>query len=392
MPEKHALLSPSSSARWLSCTKSARLEAQFPDTSGEEAKEGTLAHELAEITLKHEIKAINEETFQERKEAIYSNPRFSPAMERHVADYVAYCLSCLRETGQSAEDCAAPFMEVECPFDLSLYFPRSFGTCDCLIIAEPVLHVIDLKYGQGVRVEAENNTQLKCYALGALLLYEDILDIQAIQATIYQPRLDNIKTVGYTRAELLNWAQSVKHLAELAFQGGGEYKPTEDNCRFCKAKGACRARADENLKLAQYDFQKPDLLDEEELGEILKALQQFNPWAKDVEQYALSQMRDFGRSIPGWKIVEGRSNRQYRDEQKVLDALLAAEFHLEDVAQTKVLGITALEKQIGKKTFQEVLGDLVIKPEGKPTLAEETDPRPALRSLEEAQKDFNNIA
>lgn len=384
MTRSHALLSPSSASRWLSCTKSAKLEEEFPDQDTIHTQTGTLAHAIAELYLTKHFTRMRRTTFEKRLAELEEDPLYSDEMCRHAESYKDYVQSLYQDVGEKQK----PIVEIERGIDLSSVVPESFGTCDCVVIAEPHMEVIDYKYGQGVEVSADGNPQLLLYALGALLLFEPVYDIETIGMSIFQPRLGKTDRVALTAGELRYWAEKIKPKAELAFAGDGAFVPSEDNCRFCKAKAVCRARAEENLKLAELDFKKPDLLTMDEIAEILPKLKDLVTWAKDIEDYALEEVRDHGQTIAGYKLVEGRSIRRYTDEAAAIEALEAEGFREEDITETKILGISAMEKKLGKAKFNEILDGLVIKPEGKPALVPETDKRPAISSLSQAKKDF----
>lgn len=377
MPDQHALLSASGAHRWLACPPSAKLEAGLPEYSSQAAEQGTAAHELAEWKLRR---------------ALYGASATKPVSSWHDAqmdtltdDYVAFVQERLRDVRQT---CADPQVLIEQRLDFSHVVPGGFGTGDCVIIAEPVLHIIDLKYGQGVMVEAEQNPQLMLYALGAVNAFGSLYDITEVAVTIYQPRRSNVSTWTVSVAELEAWAQTVvKPRAVLAAEGGGEFAPGQW-CRFCKLAATCRTRADANLALAKHEFAPPAQLSDEEIARVLAQLSDLKAWASDVEAHAVSLAVNQGKTWPGFKLVEGRSIRQYSDEQAVVDAAEAA--GVTDIYDCKLKTITALEKQLGKKRFSELLGDLVVKPAGKPTLVPESDKRPALE-IQSATDEFTPI-
>lgn len=272
---------------------------------------------------------------------------------------------------------------IEQRLDFSKWVPGGFGTGDCVIVADDTLTVIDYKHGLGVLVDAEKNSQMMCYALGALQLFDGIYDINHVSMTIFQPRRDNVSTYRLHKDELLHWAKTVlKPTAELAAKGEGEYK-AGDHCRFCKIKATCRKRAEYNLELAQYDFAVPSTLQDEEIEAVLERADELVNWAGDVKEYALQQAL-LGKQWEGWKLVEGRSNRRYVNEEAVAVAVEKAGF---DPYEKKLLGITAMTKQLGKKRFEELLSNLVEKPQGKPVLVPESDKRPAMHT---AADDFSN--
>ena len=376
MPDQHALLSASGAHRWLACPPSATLEAGLPESSSQAAEQGTAAHELAEWKLRRALHGAS----ATRPVSSWHDVQ----MDSLTDDYVAFVQERLRDVRQT---CADPQVLIEQRLDFSHVVPGGFGTGDCVIIAEPVLHIIDLKYGQGVMVETEQNPQLMLYALGAANAFGSLYDITDVAVTIYQPRRSNVSTWTVSVADLEAWAQTVvKPRAVLAAEGGGEFAPGEW-CRFCKLAATCRTRAEANLALAKHDFAPPAELSDEEISRVLAQLPDLKAWASDVEAHALSLAVNQGKTWPGFKLVEGRSIRKYSDESAVAEAAEAAGV---DVWERKLKTITVLEKQLGKKRFTELLGDLVVKPAGKPTLVPESDKRPALE-IQSATDEFTPI-
>jgi hypothetical protein len=334
---KHALLSASSSHRWLNCPPSARLCESYEDVASDHAKQGTDAHSLCEYKLKKalEIKAKNP-----TKSLSY----YDEEMENCAESYAEYVIE---QYMKAKNNCADPLVLIEQRLDFSNYVPEGFGTGDCVIVADNTLSVIDYKHGQGVLVEAENNPQMMCYALGALELFDGIYDIENINMTIFQPRRENVSTYSISKTELLNWANDVlKPTAELAYNGGGEFKAGE-HCRFCKAKATCRKRAEYNLLLAKYEFELPSQLEDAEIEVILSKADELVSWVTDVKEYAL-QSAIGGKKWTDWKLVEGRSNRRYVNENTVADTVKAEGY---DPYEHKVLGVTAMTKLLGKAKF-----------------------------------------
>ena len=373
-PSKHAVLSASSSHRWLNCSPSARLEQEFEDRETEAAAEGTAAHALCEHKLRRALKR------QSRKPISKYD---CEEMDTHTDNYVQFVLETI---AQAKEHCADPIINIEQRLDFSCYVPHGFGTGDCIIIADKTLHIIDFKYGQGVLVEAEQNPQMMLYALGALHIYDTLYDIEDVAMTIYQPRRENISTWTITVSNLLSWAENeLVPKAKLAFDGKGEYMPGPW-CTFCKAAVKCRARAEEKLALAQYEFAQPPLLTDAEIEEILGKLDDLTRWADEIKSYAQDAALNHGKQWHGYKVVEGRSVRKYSDEEAVIEAANAAGYH--DIFRKTLLPITEMEKLMGKQEFAEVLSGLIIKPAGKPTLVPITDKRPAMTK---ANIDFNEI-
>jgi len=374
MPGKHALLSASSAHRWLLCPPSAKECAKLPDVSSEYARQGTDAHTLCEYKVK---KALGRKMKDPTEDLTFYNEE----MEEYASEYAQFIMESL---SAAKEHCKDPLVLVEQRLDFSRWVPGGFGTGDCVIVADDTLMVIDFKYGLGVLVEAEKNSQMMCYALGALSLFDGIYDIKEVNMTIFQPRRENVSTASMTKEELLHWAETVlKPTAELAAQGKGEYK-AGDHCRFCKLKATCRKRAEYNLELAKYDFAVPSTLEDEEIEIVLSKADELVNWAGEVKEYALQQALS-GKSWKGWKLVEGRSNRRYVSEEAVAAKVEEAGF---DPYEKKLLGITAMTKQLGKKKFDELLKGLIEKPQGKPVLVPESDKRPALHT---AVDDFKNV-
>ena len=376
MPDKHAVLSASASSRWLSCTPSARLEQEFDSVESEAAREGTAAHALAEHKLKKALKMRSRRPTSEYD---------SDEMEECTDGYVAYVMELVSEAKQKCRD---PVVLIEQKLDFSDWVPDGFGTGDCVLVADGTLYIVDLKYGMGILVDAEENPQMKLYALGALRLFDALYDIREVSLTIYQPRRENISTWTTTVEELKAWAEDVlREKARLAFNGEGEYVPGSW-CTFCRASVRCRARAEEKLKLAQKEFRLPPLLSDDEIEAILEILPDLTKWANEISDYALDAAVNHGRQWKGFKVVEGRSVRRYRDEQAVAEAAEDAGF--KDIYRKSLIPMTEMERLMGKTKFEEVLGDLIYKPAGKPTLVPVTDRRPAM-NVTDAMNEFNEI-
>ena len=366
MATKHALLSASSSDRWIHCPPSARLSETYEDKGSDYAAEGTDAHSLCEYKLKMALG-------MEADDPTDNLDWFNQEMDDCASGYAAYVLE---QVEAAKETCSDPVVLIEQRVDFSRWVEEGFGTADCIIIADGTLQVIDFKYGLGVLVSATENPQMMCYALGALELFDGIYDIDTVWMTIYQPRRDNLSTYELSKDDLHTWADDVlKPAAELAFAGDGNFLCGEW-CGFCKAKNACRARADANLELAKYDFKLPPLLTDEDVEDILGKIDDLVSWASDIKEYALAQAIS-GKQWSGFKLVEGRSNRRYVNDAVVAAAVTEAGF---DPYEQKLLGITAMQKMLGKARFDEVLSGLIEKPQGKPTLVPESDKRPAMNT------------
>ena len=384
----HALLSASGASRWLNCTPSAKLEDTYGEkTTSSYAAEGTLAHELAELFLRHDVlDTMSSIEFDKKFEEIMSNEMFSDEMLEAVPVYVDYCKT---ELLAAREQNIFATLAIEQRLDLTEFVPESFGTADCIIINDNMLEVIDLKYGKGVPVYAQHNKQGKLYALGALRKFDTLYDVNIVRITIVQPRINNISTWEISVDDLLKWANDeLKPRAELAFKGLGELTPGEW-CKFCSVKNKCRALYEEQLKIAQYEFQDPELLSDEEISDVLARAPQFIEWVNSIVDYAQKRAIENNKIWPGFKLVSGRSNRKWADEDKVVEAIFSRfpDATEDQVFNTKLKTISDIEKTFGKKRVTEILNDVIVKPQGKPTLVPESDKRPAL-GIEDAINDF----
>jgi hypothetical protein len=376
-PKGHAVLSASSADRWLHCPPSARLCESYDDKGSDYAAEGTDAHALCEYKLRQ---ALGMEATDPTENLTWFNEEMSDCATGY-ATYVVEQVEAAKQT------CADPVVLIEQRVDFSRWVEAGFGTADCIIIADGILQIIDYKHGLGVLVSAEENPQMQCYALGALELFDGIYDINSVRMTIYQPRRDNVSTYDISKDELYRWADDVlKPTADLAFAGDGNFLCGEW-CGFCKAKYECRARADANMELARYDFKLPPLLTDEEVEEILVRADNLVTWAADIKEYALQQAIS-GKKWNGWKLVEGRSNRRYTNETAVAGVVTEAGF---DPYDHKVLGVTAMQKLLGKSRFDELLASYIEKPQGKPTLVPESDKRPAYEHAQQAEQAKNDF-
>lgn len=384
---EHALLSPSGASRWLACTPSARLEQQFPDSSGDAAREGTLAHELGELLISYNAKLIKKAAYTKALKEIEANIFYNADMLNYMEGYAAFVIERYAEAKKKTKDAV---LSLESRLDFTEYVPEGFGTGDAVVIANGILDIIDLKYGKGVSVSSVENKQMMLYALGALAEFDLLYDISIVRMTIYQPRLDNISIWELPVAELREWAETeLKPRAVMAFAGDGDFVAGV-HCRFCRAKAQCKALAAENLKLAKYDFLRGELLTEDDIADILSRADAFKKWISAVEDYALKEAVDNGKSFPGFKLVEGRSNRMYANQDEVVKRLLENGYQEAIIYTKSLLGITAMEKAITKKAFDAALSDLIVKPQGKPTLVPTTDKRPSWNSAENAINDFKN--
>lgn len=366
MANKHAVLSASSSERWLNCPPSARLCENYEDKGSDYAAEGTDAHSLCEFRLKQALGMPTEDPIENLS-------WYNEEMEECAAGYAAYVVELLETAKQT---CTDPVVMIEQRVNFSRWVQDGFGTADCIVIADGVMNICDYKYGKGVEVSAVANPQMMLYALGALEIFDDIYDIDTVRMTIFQPRKSNVSAYEMEKADLLQWADTeLTQKAKLAYEGQGDFHCGEW-CRFCKAKAECRERAEANMALARYDFQTPALLDDEEIADILGKVDALTAWASDVKEYALQQAIS-GKDWSGWKLVEGRSNRKYTNDAVVAATVENAGF---DPYERKVLGITAMQKMLGKSRFEELLAPYIEKPQGKPTLVPESDKRPAMNT------------
>ncbi|QNB48182.1 DUF2800 domain-containing protein [Thermanaerosceptrum fracticalcis] len=383
MSEQHALLSASSSHKWLICTPSARLEEKLPETKSEYAEEGRLAHAIAELKAKkHFTEPMGPKTFARKLKALQENPLYQEEMLRHTDTYLDYL------SGIAHGFSAPPYIAIEKRLDYSTYAPEGFGTGDCIIIGGNVMHIIDFKYGKGVPVSAERNPQMMLYALGAYAAYSILYQIETVKMAIIQPRLDVISEYEMPLADLLAWGESIKPIAQKAFKGEGEFVSGE-HCKFCRAKALCRARAEFNTSLEEYHGMKPPLITNEEVGAILVRAQNLATWVKDLEEYALAECLK-GNEIPGWKAVEGRSVRQFTDQDEAFKVLVNAGYDEAILYERKPITLASVEKLLGKAKFKELLTEYVNTPPGKPTLAPESDKRQAITLQADPNEVFKN--
>lgn len=392
-PEKHALLSASSAHRWLKCTAAPRFEESLPESPSTYAEEGSLAHAIAELKALKKFTVMTSRTYNTRLNKIKKEALYDPEMDKTTDLYVEH----LTEQAMSYD--SPPTVAAEVRVDFSEYVPEGFGTCDCVMIGGDTLSITDYKHGKGVPVSAVGNPQMRLYALGALKRYAPVFGdtIKRVRMTIDQPRLDSYTSDIITVEELKEWGESIKPIAQKAFSGLGEFVPGE-HCRFCRGKAQCRARA--NVNTALEDFKdcvlpgKPVLddlahiLTDAEVGDLLIRGQQLVQWYKDLEEYATKTLLD-GKPIEGWKLVAGRSNRTFTDQDAAIQAVIAAGYDEALVYDRKPKTLTELEKLMGKKEFAEKIGSFVVKPLGKPTLALASDKR---ETYNPAVADFAGVA
>ena len=393
-PEKHALLSASSASRWLVCTAAPRFEEGLPERTSEYAEEGRLAHAIAELKVLKKSTVMTNRTYNSRLNKLKKDPSYNPEMDKTTDLYLEHLLE------QAMTYNSSPTVAAEVKVDFADYVPEGFGTCDCVMIGGDTLCITDYKHGKGVPVSAEGNPQMRLYALGALKRYAPIFGdtIKNVRMSIDQPRLDSYTTDTITVEELRAWGESIKPIAQRAFSGLGEFVPG-DHCRFCRGKAQCRARAGVNTALEDFagcvpagslspeelqsmeaakasGMEAPGLLTDEEIGDLLVRGRLLVQWYKDLEEYATTALLD-GKPIPGWKLVAGRSNRTFTDQDAAIQAVIAAGYDEALVYDRKPKTLSQIEELMGKKEFKEKIGSFVVKPLGKPTLAEASDKREA---------------
>ena len=378
MAKKHALLGASSSARWLVCTPSARLEAMFPDEQSPYAAEGTVAHDLAEAILRHKLEGKKAPKLDD----------YSTEMVEAVNRYVDICEEKVNEARARSSDAE---VMVEAKLDFSRWVPEGFGTGDMVIVADGILEVIDLKYGKGVPVSAVENTQMRLYALGAYDANEFLYDVKSVRMTIVQPRLDSVSTDEMTLEELLDWGEEIKPIAQRAWEGVGECTPC-DYCNFCKARHTCRALADTCLTAFYKDGGKLNqLLTDQEVSDILAMKDLITKWIKGVYDFAYEKAISGEKQWPGYKLVEGTSRRTITDPDAAAQTLLDNGYKEKDIFKPRELeGITNLQKILGKKGVAKYLEAYIDKPEGKPTLVPNSDKRPAINTVETMINEFDD--
>lgn len=379
---EHALLSASGAARWLSCAPSARFEARFPDTTSESAREGTFAHALAELKLKRFIKDIKRKDYEEKLAKLKQDPFYSNDLQTYVDEYVGMVEE--KYMAGKKQDAGASLI-IEAKLNFDAWVPQGFGRGDAIIIADGDLEICDLKYGKHVPVNAENNPQLRLYALGAINEFGWLYDLSTVTMTINQPRNGGQSSETLTEKELLDWGASIRAAAEKAYKGEGEYK-VGTWCRFCKGLAKCKAYAEYCLDVCKQEAKDKNELTDDDIVFVLSRADSLTKFVNSVKTYALGQALN-GHKWSGFKLVEGRSIAHYSDEKKVA-ARLKNEGYTDIYKPRELLGITAMKKQLTTKVFNELVTDLLEKPQGKPTLVPETDKRPEFNS---AADDFNVI-
>ncbi|WP_405154753.1 DUF2800 domain-containing protein [Paenibacillus sp. FSL K6-0108] len=369
----HALLSASGASRWLQCTPSARLEATLPDSESEAAKRGTLAHEIAELKLQKLFSGLTTRKYNAALKKYKADELYEPIMEDHTNAYLDYIQSIVHQFP------SPPFVAIERRVDLTDFVPESFGTSDCIIIGSGRLHVIDYKNGQGVPVSAENNSQMKLYALGAYKAFSLLFPIESVHVAIVQPKVWNEPSEwSLSSAELLSWGESIKPIAQAAFDGQGEYVPG-DHCKFCRASATCRARVSQIMEAGTKAPLKPPLLSWDEAADVLKRAEGIVSWYSDLKKLALAEALK-GGIVPGWKAVEGRGSRDYTNLDAAFKHLQEKGIEEAILYDRKPLTPPQLEKALGKKEYRELLEvpGLVVSRSGAPTLVADDDKRPGI--------------
>jgi hypothetical protein len=379
----HALLSASGASRWINCTPSPRLEEGFANESSSFAEEGTLAHEFAELNLRAALNEMTLFDWQDFQAALKVSEYYSSEMEDFVQVHIDYVLEQFTEAKRKTPDA---ILLIEQKVDITHLIEEGFGTCDVIIIADGTLEVIDLKYGLGVRVSADDNSQLKLYGSGALEAYDLMYDIHTVKLTITQPRMDSISSWEISAEDLRQWGEEVvKPKAQIAYAGEGE-QVTGEWCKFCKASPRCKAQAAKAQELAQYDFADPFLLEDYQLVNIYEKIPQVTKWLSAVTDYIFKEAMN-GKKWEGYKLVDGQNRRGWTDESEVATILFANDFEEHQFSNSKIKGIGDIEKLVGKKEFPALLGDVVAFKKTSPSLVPESDKRPAL-GIDQAKADF----
>jgi len=383
-PTQHALLSASSAHKWLHCPPSARLEETLPESTSDYAEEGRLAHAIGELKLRKHFTPMGPRKFNTELKRLQADPHYDAEMDECTNAYLEF----VQEKAHAFA--AMPYVALEVHLDFSDVVPEGFGTGDCIIIGGNTLWVIDYKHGKGVPVAAEENPQMTLYALGALRKYSMLYSIREVRMAIVQPRLGDPSEWAIDVAELQARAERIRPTAQLAFEGKGDYCAGEW-CRFCRAKSTCRARNDQYTgvvtALEAFAGARPPLITNAELGEILSRAAPIAAWVEDLQKYALAAILR-GEEVNGWKAVEGRSNRQFSDVDAAFTALIGAGYDEALLYERKPITLTAVEKMTGKTKFSELLESYIIKPPGKPTLADETDKCEAIKPNPTAAEAF----
>lgn len=407
-PSLHAVLGASSAHRWLTCTPSARLaesmNARFGSKTSAFAEEGTKAHNLAELKVRHAVyqadkmssaklaamsaseresyNGINEFRFNALRDELGDIPKDMEQATDSYCDIVMEKFLSARERDPGAQ------LFLEQRLDYSKWVPSGFGTGDAMIVSDLILDICDYKHGKGIPVSAVGNHQTRLYALGGFARFGSLYDFPVVRETIIQPRLESVSEETLTREDLLYWAETeVVEKAKQAWAGTGEFVPGE-HCRFCPAKAVCSARVAEALKIFQYGLGTPGMIPDEQIPEILATLDVAESWIKDIRAYAENQALH-GQSWPGWKLVRGKKpNRQWTDPEEVKAQLLRAGYPTDQFEETRLRPVGEIEKALGKKAFRALVGELVSQGEGRLTLVPADDKRLEYSS---ADADFSDL-
>ena len=381
----HALLSASSAHRWLVCTAAPKLEAEFPDTASTYAKEGTLAHEICELKLTKYTTTMPRGTYTKKLNALKKHELYDPEMDETTDTYLDY----VKRTALGYS--VPPSIQIERRVNFSDYAPDGFGTADCLLLAGDTLHVIDYKHGKGVVVDADHNPQMMLYALGAMHDFALIYRFKTVKMAIVQPRVGSISEFACTANELLHWGETVVKVKAAEAMGKSPVFAPGEHCRFCRAKQQCKARCEHYAKYRiDARFRDPRRITPEALSYYLSAAEAIKKWVEDMQEYALSECLA-GSKVPGWKAVEGRGSRAFTDMDAAFDILKKDGIDECLLWERKPLTLAQVEKVVGKKRFTELVGTMVVKTPGKPTLATESDKRPAVTNVPQAADVFQDL-
>lgn len=382
----HAKLSASGASRWATCPGSVQMEEGIPDTESVYAKEGTLAHELSELKLKHYLdsKGFGKRKLNAAVKKIKDDELYQAEMDGFTDNYVDF----IKEKALSFP--SKPYIEIEKRVDFSSWVPGGFGTCDCILIHGSTLSIIDLKYGKGVPVSAEKNEQLILYALGAYNAFSLIYDIKKIEMNIVQPRLNNYSSWEVDLTELLLWGDYFNVQSSKALSGDGELVPSAKACKFCKARDICSARAENNLALESEIHLNPNEIPRDKLFEYISRGEDIAKWVNDLKAYALNLCLS-SEDVKGLKAVAGRTSRSWTNQDEALKKLMDGGIDEAIIFDKVPLTLAKLEKALGKEQFNNLVGDMVVTSEGKPTLVFENDKRPSITNTVNATSIFKPL-
>ena len=382
----HAKLSASGASRWATCPGSVQMEDGIPDRESIYAQEGTLAHEMSELKLKHYLdpKGFGKRKLNAAIKKLKENELYQAEMDSYTDTYVDF----IKEKALSFP--SNPYIEIEKRVDFSRWVDGGFGTCDCVLIHGSTLSIIDLKYGKGVPVSSEQNEQLILYALGAYDAFNLIYNLDKIELNIVQPRINNFSTWEISLTELLLWGDYFKVQAEKALGGNGELVPSAKACKFCKARDICTARAENNLSLESEIKLKPNEIPKDKLYEYISRGEDIAKWVADLKAYALDMCLK-GEDVKGLKAVAGRTTRSWTNQDEAINKLIEGGIDEAIIYDKVPLTLAKLEKALGKQQFTTLVGDMVVTSEGKPTLVFENDKRPAIANTVNATSIFKPL-